>query len=67
MFIIYLSRLGLSNGRAGLKSEILKLVETEIGLGPDPLKFTVGSNGLGSNGLKNGLGLDPPNLTLLIQ
>ncbi|WMV57989.1 hypothetical protein MTR67_051374 [Solanum verrucosum] len=58
---------GLSNGRVGLKSEILKLIETEIGLGPDPLKFTVGSNGLGSNGLKNGLGLDPPNLTLLIQ
>ena len=55
-------RLGVSNGRVELRSKILKWVEIEVEFGIDPPKFI-----LGSNGLKNELGLDPPNLTRLIS
>ena len=57
-----LLQLGVSNGRVGLKLKLLKWIEIEIGLSLDPPKYT-----LSSNGLKNGLGLDPPNLIRLIS
>ena len=50
----------MSNWQVGLKLGILKWVEIEVGLGFDMPKFTLGSNVLGSNRLKNELGLDPP-------
>lgn len=49
----------MSNGWVELKLKLLKWVDIEVGLGLDSPKFTLGSNGLGSNGLKNGLNLDP--------
>lgn len=54
--------LEVSNGRVGLKLRMLKWVEIEIELGYDPPKLTLGSNGLGSNGLPFGLGHDPLHL-----
>lgn len=45
----------------------IKMSWIEIGLGLDQPKFTFDSNGLDSNGLKNRLGIDPPNLTRLIS
>lgn len=50
------STVGVSNGLVGLKLKILKGIEIEIGLGPDPFKFKLGSNGLGSNNLKKWVG-----------
>lgn len=57
----------MSNGWIELKLEILKWIEIEIGLGSDPTKIILGSNGLGSNGLKIGLFHDLPNPTSLIS
>ena len=47
--------------------ENIKMDWKEIRLGRDPPKFTLGSIGLGSNGLKFELGHDPPNLTNLFS
>lgn len=42
----------MPNELVRLKLEILKWVEIEIRLDLDPLKFSLSSNGLSSNGLK---------------